>query len=129
MSLNWLWSEKMGELIVEQDWDDKKREFNISLYEGNAFLIMLYEYRNDEGESMYNMWNFFVDKEHAKRCLGLAKNGEGKKRNIFVGGFDTVKKIRLNKTKSRHFKDIVSFFSQAFDDIVIEVFSEEKSEN
>lgn len=125
MSLNWKWNEKIGELIVEQERDGEAHEYTISLYEGNAFLIMLYEFTNEEGENLWNMWSFFTDKEHAKICLGLKKNGQGEKKNIYVGGFDTFKKIRLNKAKSRYWKDIVPMFAQAFDNIDIEIFTEE----
>ena len=72
MALTWEWSEKCGEITLEQktesgDW----RQFPLSLYKGNAFLIMLAE--NDE-DNTYQMFGFFADKEHAKACLGLARS-------------------------------------------------------
>ena len=126
MALNWLWDEKIGELIVESYRGDKQFEYPVQLYEGNAFLIMLYEYTDDEGNELYNMWNFFLNKTDAKKRLGLQENEDGKFRNIFEDDtYRTIKKIRLNKTKSRNFKDIIEVFSKGFRNITIEIFTSE----
>ena len=127
MALNWLWSEKCGEIVVEQTREEKTREYTLSLYEGNAFLIMLYEYNENETD-MYDMFSFFVDKVHAKKCLGLQKNGDGELVNIFDDGWQKFTKIRLNKAKSRNFKDLIELFSKAFDNITIEIYTEKDEE-
>ena len=119
MALNWLWSDKFGELEIEQKFDDKTEEWKLCLYEGNALLIMLYEYE-ENGHGMYTMWNFFDDKTHMKRCLGLEK-GYG---NIFTEHGIAIKKLRLNRAKNSKWKDIVTAFAQAFDDITIEMYNE-----
>ena len=38
-------------------------------------------------------------------------------------------KIRLNKAKSKNFKDLVELFSKAFDNITIEIYTEEEKED
>lgn len=129
MSLNWNWKNKCGELVVVQERNGEPHEFTLSLYEGNALLIMLYEYKDKEGTDMYDMFSFFVDKTHAKKCLGLQKNGDGELINLFDEDWQKFTKIRLNKAKSRNFKDIVELFSKAFDNITIEIYTEEEKED
>lgn len=122
MAIRWFWKEKCGELTFTQERDEKTYEYTLSLYEGNAFLIMLHEYKNEEDEEMYNMWGFWADKDHAKRCLGLAKD----ECNIYNDGMCTFKKIRLNKAKSRNWKSIVTMLAQAFDEITIELYTDKE---
>ena len=126
MSVNWLWKDKCGEIVVEQKRPNGEppREFTLSLYEGNAWLIMLYEYK-ENGHDMYNMYSFFVDKTHAKKCLGLQKNGDGELVNIFDDR-DVFKIIRIDKTKCRNWKEIITTFIQAFDTLEIEIYKEKK---
>lgn len=125
MALNWLWSEKCGEIDFEQTRDGETNTYTLSLYEGNALLIMLYEY-NENGKDMYDMFSFFVDKTHAKKCLGLQKNGDGELVNMFDDGWQKFTEIRLNKAKSRNYKDLVELFSKAFDNITIKIYTEKE---
>lgn len=120
MSLNWRWEEKCGEAIVRHEFDGEVKELTKTLYEGNAFLIFLSEWKEDD-KNMYSLYSFFADEKHAKTCLGLTKDSD----NIFVDGFETLTKIRINKKKSRNWKKIVTLFAQAFDNIQIEVYNEE----
>lgn len=129
MALNWLWSEKCGEIeVVQMHPDEEDRRFTLSLYKGNAYLIMLHEYNDEKtGEDMYSMFSFFSDKDHAKNCLGIAKGkarwDDG--RNIFDTPYQKFTRLRLNKKKHPYWKDLVTMFAQAFDNITIEVVSEE----
>lgn len=129
MALQWDWNKKIGELIVDLPCEGKgygkRNDFTINLYEGNALLIMLHEYKSDTGKDMYDMYMFFVDKTHAKKCLGLQKNGDGELVNILNDGWNNAKKLRINKAKSRNWKEIVTLFSQAFDNFIIEFYTEE----
>ena len=59
MSIRWDWKNKIGELDIQQG----ERTFTMSLYEGNALLIILYE----TGDT-YRMHQFFADKDHFKNC-------------------------------------------------------------
>lgn len=122
MSVNWNWDDKCGELTLTQKQEDESwRECTISVYNGNCMVVMLYEYKDkDTGEDMYNFWSFFSDKAHAKNCLGLTKGHY----NIFDKPYEKITKVRLNKSKCRYYKDLVALFSQAFDNITIEVYTE-----
>lgn len=68
MALNWNFNERIGRLLVVEEREYGPVEFNINIYRGNAFMIFLYEYEKD-GEELYQMYNFFIDKEHAKNCM------------------------------------------------------------
>ena len=121
MALNWKWNEKVGTMTLVQGGN---REFEISLYQGNAFLIMIHEYE-ENGEKMYNMYSFFADKEHMKNMLGLnQKKGYGD--NFLNEPSNRATKFRINKTKYRYTKDLVTALVQAFDNIDIEIFTEEE---
>lgn len=115
MSLNWSWNEKCGEAVFEQ----LDKEFTVNLYQGNAYLIFIYEY-NEDGKDMYNLWTFWADKVHAKRCLGLEKGYE----NLYSDGRDKLKKIRINKSKFSKTSEMIGLLVKAFDDLVIEIYSE-----
>lgn len=118
MALNWSWSEKCGEAVFEQTFDET-REFTTSLYQGNAYMIFIYEYKEDD-KDMYSLWTFWADKTHAKRCLGLEKGYE----NLYNDGRDKLKKIRLNKAKCDNLAGLVGMLVKAFDDLTIEIYSE-----
>ena len=122
MALRWAWSDKVGTMtLVQKHEGEDDREFSISLYDGNCFLIMLNEWAED-GEHMYSMYNFFADKEHAKNCLGLNKR-DGYTSNILNTPYNTVTKFRLSKNY-RYLKDLVPMLVKAFDNITIEIYSE-----
>ena len=118
MALTWKWDSKMGEAIIHDESQDK--DFVKNLYEGNAFLIFMNEWKEDD-QDMYSLYSFFADENHAKNCLGLTKDHT----NMFLEGYHTLTKVRINKKKSRNWKKIVKLFSEAFDNIEIELYSEE----
>ena len=122
MALNWKWDEKCGEAVIQQG----EKEFTVNLYQGNAFLIFIHQYTDDEGQEMYNLYTFFLDKEHMKNCLGLNRK-EGYGGNMFDEGGCKLKKIRINKAKYPYTKDLVQTLVQAFDDLTIEIFKEEEA--
>ena len=64
MALTWDWKDKIGELLIQQG----EKQFTISIYKGNALAIFLDEYKNEKGQDVYSMYNFFCDKEHFKNC-------------------------------------------------------------
>ena len=137
MALQWLWANKCGEATFRRrvakgdptkDGEYEYKEYTVSLYEGNAELIFIYEYEQD-GEQMYNLTDFFADKEHMKRCLGIDKRYKdtyGK--NRYEREYDRLVKIRFNKAKSHNYKEIITAFVQAFKEIEIEVYTEEVGE-
>lgn len=127
MSLNWNWDKKVGEVTFTQEIDGVKKDFVSNLYNGNACLIMVYEYTDEnDGKEKYQLTGFFADKTHMKRCLGIDKRYKqtlGK--NMYEDSWDCLTKIRLNKAKCRDVKDIVMAFYEAFNNITIELYTEE----
>lgn len=117
MALHWRWEDKVGEAVIRQQGD---KEYTMSLYEGNAFLIMLWEWEED-GEEKWNMYTFFADEQHMKNCLGLNKKGGYE--NIFDGR-DELVKIRINKAKYHYTEKLVKALVKAFDNITIEIYKE-----
>lgn len=116
--LTWDFKKKCGEVTLMQG----DREFTLNLYQGNAYLIFLSEYEED-GKSMYSLYSFFADKTHAKRLLGLQKNLDGVKENVF-DGHDKFTKFRFNKTNCRDLEEIIGLIVKAFDNIDIEIYTE-----
>ena len=126
MALQWDWKEKCGEITLVQKYVDAEgAEFKLSLYQGNAFLIMLHEWTDENGVEKYELAGFFADKQHAKNCLGLNKKG-GYGENSYNTPYNRFTKLRLNKAKYRYTKDLVALFVEAFDEIEIELFTEEE---
>ena len=121
MALYWDWKDKVGEAIFESN---VGQEYTINLYKGNAFLFFINEYKetDEKGEehNMYNLYSFFCDEAHAKRCLGLVKGTD----NMFVDGFYRMKKIRINKEKYSYTNKLVSMLVKAFDNLDIEIYKE-----
>lgn len=119
MSLNWDFKKKCGEVTLRQG----EREFTLTMYQGNAYLIFLSEWEED-GKDMYRLYSFCSDREHAKILFGLKKGWNGEKVNIF-NGYDKFTKFRFNKTHCRNLKEIVGIITEAFDDITIEIYKED----
>ena len=126
MAYTWDWKEKCGEITFSQQYaGEEYKEFTVNLYQGNGLMIMLYEWEEEHEDgihNMYNVWNLFVDKEHMQRCLGIKKGY--KSDNLFNNDGCRFLKLRLNKAKNRYWKDIVTAFATAFDDLTIELYSE-----
>ena len=123
MALHWNWSEKCGEATLVQpplrDGDDD-RVFTLNLYNGNALLIMI-----DESENTWSMYSFWADKSHMKNCLGLDKKTDPESYNMYEQPDNRITKVRLNKKKCRYLSDIVGALTKAFDNITIELYTEE----
>ena len=114
MALHWQLSNKCGEAVVKRG----DAEITLNLYEGNAFLIFIYEF-NEGGADVYTVDGFWSDERHMKACLGLDKKGVNT-RNIH----DDLLKIRLNKSKNKKKKKIIAALIQALDNLTIEIYTE-----
>lgn len=123
MALNWEWSAKCGEIVVRHDFGDRKEDVTLSLYEGNAYLIMLHEFK-DNGKDKYELFSFWADAYHMKNCLGLNKR-QGYDRNMYAGPGDQFLKVRLNKAKCRRWKELLTAMMQAFDELTIEIYTDD----
>lgn len=111
MALQWQWKEQSGTIQLE----GKTYPF----YEGNAFMIVLHEFKDEKGEESWQMMYFFVDKSHAKRCLGLEKGSY----DMFEGN---VEKITIYKNHCHYWKDIVDLFTKTQPDIEITILPQKK---
>ena len=119
MSLNWQWSDKMGEVIYEDDCYNPEHPYTTNIYQGNALMIWVNEFPNET----YSMGNFCCDMEHFKNMLGLnAKKGYGT--NNYFNDYH-IKLIRLN-TRYKSVPKIVEAFAKAKTNIKIELYYEEK---
>lgn len=129
MSLNWNWENKVGEVVFTQEINGEKRDYTSDLFNGNAYLIMVYSYTDpNDGKDKYMLTGFFADKTHMKRNLGIDKKYQktyGKNLYADPDSWERLTKIRLNKAKCRNCKDIVMAFYEAFDDVTIEIYTEE----
>lgn len=121
MALQWHWDKKIGEAVFDGlCLNDPTKEAIINLYEGNALLIMINEYKDKEtGNDMYDLFGFFSDKTHMNRCLGLVKGYD----NIYAR-HGRLKKISFNKAKSKNYNQIIPALIEAFDDIEIKIYTE-----
>ena len=129
MALQWRWKEKCGEITMVQTYpDEEDHKYKISLYKGNAYLIMLHEYEKTPGTEAYEVFGFFNDKQHMRACLGLEKK-RGYTSNIYETPYQRFTKLRINKARYKHTQELVSAFAEAFRDIQIEVYTEEEPEN
>lgn len=118
--ITWNFNEKVGEAVIY----NIDKEITYNLYKGNAFLIFLYEYK-ENGKDMYQLNNFFADKIHAKRMLGIDKKwtdtyGD----NLFNTECYKLKKIRINKEMYglKETKMLIDMLIEAFDEIKIEIY-------
>ena len=118
MAYNWEWACKSGEFTF--------KGYKYNFYQGNGFMIILDEFimtesrkdidtaDEDVGKECYRVAWFFVDKDHAKRCLGLTKGSY----DMFEG---LVEKITIYKDHCSNWKDIVDLFTKSQPNIVIEI--------
>lgn len=121
MALRWNWDEKCGEATLVQMIDGEQREFTLSLYTGNCYLIFIRLFEED-GKTKYSLNTFFADKDHMNRCLGIGKYKD--RNNILDEGWSKITKFRINKKKMTYWKQIVPALIQAFDHIDMEFYTE-----
>lgn len=120
MAYNWDWNRKGGTFTYN--------DYTYNFYVGNGFMIVIDEFTVTEeraekcgvddnlkvGEEAYRVVWFFIDKDHAKRCLGVLKGYD----NMFEG---LVQKIVIYKDNCHNWKDIVDLFTKTQPNIVIEI--------
>lgn len=118
MALHWDFKEKAGTVTLKQNGKD----ITLNWYEGNATMIVLNEWTEDNGEEMWSMAWFFASDDHAKNCLGLAR-GET---NMF--GKDAITSLTVYRDHCRGWEKLVKMFAKAFPDIEIRVLAKEPQE-
>ena len=110
MALQWDFKRKSGTVTEKRG----EREVTFNFYEGNALMIVPYEYEKD-GEGYYDMQWFFIGEDHAKNCLGLSKGHD----NMF--GADGITRLTIYREHCRQWKKLVDLFTRAFPNIAIEM--------
>lgn len=119
MALHWQWSEKAGTVTqVQTGRDGEKREFVLNFYTGNALMIALYEYEEDD-ENCWDMMWFFTGEEHAMNCLGLHKPPAGPKENMF--GEDGITQLTIYREYCPEWQLLCDLFTRAFPHISITI--------
>lgn len=77
----------MGVITIDQ----KGNEFELQIRQGNCLAVIIGVGKNEEGETVHTLMQFFADEAHLKRiCKSVDKGAE--KAPIFYD----VKSIRLN---------------------------------
>lgn len=106
MSLNWRWNQKVGYLVIENQEEIRKtwKDYQVNLYSGNAPFIAITEWKNED-KDMYQPFTFFCDEDHAKRCLGLAKDSD-----YIMSG---IKEIHLNVDMDKGTEKILKLWIKA----------------
>ena len=123
MSLNWEWTDKMGDVIYEDDRYTPGHPYQTNIYQGNALMIWCNEWENDPNDptagTSYSLGNFCIDIEHFRNMLGLnAKKGYSTE-NLFNGY--NIKLLRLNT----RYKSVPKIVAKAHTNIAIELYYEE----
>lgn len=125
MSLNWSWTDKMGEVIHTDDMYTPGHPYVCNIYQGNALMIWVNEWANDPNDptagTSYSLGNFCADIDHLRNMLGLnAKKGYSTE-NLFNGYH--IKLLRLN-TAYKSVPKIVAELAKAHTNIAIELYYE-----
>ena len=67
--LKWQWTDKIG-VIVKRGFDNQ--EYHLNIYTCNGFIVILKEWEKD-GEQLYTVSDYYLDKKDLKKALGLEK--------------------------------------------------------
>lgn len=127
MALNWNWSDKCGAIRFTQKRHDKEYNYTVSLYQGNAYLIMLWEYQ-ENGQDMYNLYSFWADKDHAKRCLGIDPKYTATYGDNTCSEWESITLYR-DKLGAKKTGELVGMLAKAFDHLDIHITNEPKEED
>lgn len=73
MALNWNWEDKIGHCVYV---NAKGEEYRTNIYLCNGLMVECYHYE-ENGKELYNVYNFWINKEHAQRCLGISGDHKG----------------------------------------------------
>ena len=84
--LNVDYTRKMGEVVITQEQDGQPIDFKTNIYWCNGLAAFIYEYDDKNGDHIYQLMNFFADKQHVKNLIKS-------KTELFLG---KVKSVSLN---------------------------------
>lgn len=116
MAVTWDWNTKVGYYELEQKHGEDTRTFRVEMYGGgNCPFVEIWENKSD---NTYQVQGFWVDKEHGKRMLGLSKNYDGKKENLYENDYNHITKVVLNPLV-KGYKDIADLWARAEYDVLL----------
>lgn len=122
--LRWLWKNKMGELVIKMKTNEGEKTYKRNIYAGNCLFIVMSEWHDKETDKdMYDINYFILDTEHLDKCLGLKRNHEGKKEDMYKDEFVS---MRLN-TFFKESVTIAKHFAKAGHEVTL-YYEEIKSE-
>lgn len=104
MSVNWLWKDKIGEVVLRDK--DTNQIDKVEMFTGNAMCILIYRYERisentGKKEKHYNFITFFNDIKQAKLCLK-----DDKIEDLFVGDFKVIRiKLKVTSKVLRYTND------------------------
>lgn len=94
----------MGKIVITQN----EQKFTLEIRQGNCLAVIIGVGKNEEGETIHALMQFFANEEHLKRICKAVDYGE-EKAPIFYD----VKSIRLNmryKECSKLLKHLVKYY-------------------
>lgn len=94
----------MGKIVIAQN----EQKFTLEIRQGNCLAVIIGVGKNEEGETVHTLMQFFANEEHLKRMCKAVDNGE-EKAPIFYD----VKSIRLNmryKECAKLLKHLVKYY-------------------
>lgn len=97
----------MGVITIDQ----KGKEFELQIRQGNCLAVIIGVGKNKEGETIHTLMQFFADAEHLKNVCKAVDKGEYKGYDAPI--FYDVKSIRLNmryKECSKLLKHLVKYY-------------------
>lgn len=62
------YTRKLGKVVITQEQDGQPIDFNTNIYWCNGLAAFIYEY-DEDGEHVYQLMNFFADKQHIKNLI------------------------------------------------------------
>ena len=124
MAVNWLWKNKMGEITIKMTNIEGEKIYKRNLYAANCLFVAISEWKDEKSEKdMYSVIYFIADLAHLRRCLGLSRNHDGTKEDMYKDCFVS---MRLN-TFFKESTKIASLFTKAGHEVTL-YYDEIKSE-
>lgn len=106
----------MGELVIEMLTAEGKKTYTRNIYAANCLFAVISEwYDSEKAQDMYSVHYFINDTDHLKRCLGLKKNSDGEKFDMYADCFVS---MRLN-TFFKESVTIAKLFARAGHEVTL----------
>ena len=112
--VRWEWNQRKGFYLIKGQ-VDKDKLFRVNIYSGNCLGVEIYEFKDENGQEMYEFQGFWNDEKHLENCLGLNVKALCGKNNIY----EDVTEIHLF-TKYSGWEKIARRFAKAKIKVVLE---------